>query len=160
TDIENVPWGQKATYGPPQDNLSLAYIGRGSSFMPSSNDDYSEVKSQADTSMAQKGSMRPVLQSRHSFTTYEDKREKDGPQERNSNGHRPAFLSRSKSSYPASSLRQELPANFNNEDEHQALNEEALEMHDALEERQNIPSWASHFTSGEQDQGKVLDVLQ
>lgn len=165
TDIENVPWGQKATYNPHQDDLSIGYLARGSSFNVSSNDGFSEAKSQADEPAKQKGAIRPGLQSRHSFTSYEDKK-KTTARERSSANRRPNLPSRSKSSYPASSLRQEEASEDGDddgdggEDQLQGLNRKALEEHDALEGQQDIASWDAPFASPGQDRGKVLNVLQ
>lgn len=173
TDIENVPWGQKATYSPPQDDLSLGYMTRGSSYMQGSNDEFSEAKSQVDETTKQRGPQpsRPGLQSRHSFTTYEDKKQtKPAPREKSQAGRRPNLPSRSKSSFPASSLRQAEVANGSSpsedeidddDEQHPGLNKQALEEHDALEGQQsNVPSWETPYAASGQERGKVLNVLQ
>jgi len=176
TDIENVPWGQKATYSPRQDGMSVGYMTRGSSFVLSSNDGFSEPRSQAEEPAKQKSPLRPGLQSRHSFTAYEDRKEKKkSPIPSNPAGRRPNLPLRSKSLYPSSSLRQgEVADRRSSEDEdgyddddndddeeeqHPGLNRQALEEHDALEE-QRIPSWEAPLASPRQGRGKVLNVLQ
>lgn len=88
TDIENVPWGQKATFNTTEeDHLSLTYLPRGSSLVPSSGDTNDTFNSDAqDESLERQqrlsvpSTSRPGLLSRHSFTAYEDsKREPKVP---------------------------------------------------------------------------------
>jgi PAS domain S-box-containing protein len=162
TDIENVPWGQKATYNSHnEDDLSLGYMARGSSLVPSSTGTSLEMPSQTTgPSLGQQVLARPGIQSRHSFTAYEDKRERTVSSERVSTIRRPAQLSRSKTSYAASSLlRQE--GVTGGEGGHPGLNRQALEEHDALEDRQpQLPSWESPFGAQSQGRGKMLNVLQ
>jgi signal transduction histidine kinase/CheY-like chemotaxis protein len=85
TDVENVPWGQKATFNViEEDALSLSYLPRGSSMVPSSVD-MNEVSTFEDTNADEYPSTsalkpyaaRPDLLSRHSFTSFEDS--KQGP---------------------------------------------------------------------------------
>ncbi|KAK4202524.1 putative signal transduction histidine-protein kinase [Triangularia verruculosa] len=166
TDIENVPWGQKATYNAHrEDVLSLGYLAKGSSLMPSSIDDLSEGPShpaESPTQQQQQPPVRPGLQSRHSYTSYEDKKEartvtsERAPQ---AAPRRPHFLSRSKTSHAAPTL--ETPEDLDDYNT-TALNQQALEEHDALEEhqQQDIPSWEAPMTGPRKGNGKILNVLQ
>ncbi|KAK4667399.1 hypothetical protein QC763_308880 [Podospora pseudopauciseta] len=165
TDIENVPWGQKATYNAHrEDVLSLGYLAKGSSLMPSSVDDLSEGLSHPPESPTQQQQppARPELQSRHSYTSYEDRKEaRTAANERapQAASRRPHFLSRSKTSHAAPTLEV-----HDDLDDHNttALNRQALEEHDALEEQQqqDIPSWEAPITAPRKGNGKILNVLQ
>ena len=162
TDIENVPWGQKATFNARlEDDLSLGYMARGSSLNPSSStDDASEAQSQVEELLKPRTPLRPPLLNRHSFTSYEDRKEKSIPERSQSSMslRRPGPPPRSQSSFQASSQNQDpnslaLPGT--------GLNRKALEEHDALEEElQNVPSWEAPLENPGGGQGKVLNVLQ
>ncbi|KAK0634847.1 hypothetical protein B0T17DRAFT_502449 [Bombardia bombarda] len=159
TDIENVPWGQKATYNAHQeDGLSLGYMARGSSYVQSSVDNLSESISNGDDSLKPKGQIRPELQSRHSFTSYEDKKDRKATAERTTPAalRRPA-MSRSKTTNHVPSLDSD--ANDDN-GASAALNRQALEEHDAIAGAQTIPSWEAPITNERDGQGKILSVLQ
>ncbi|KAK3372853.1 hypothetical protein B0T24DRAFT_528656 [Lasiosphaeria ovina] len=160
TDIENVPWGQKATYNSHrEDDLSLGYLARGSSLMPSSTGEFSEPASKWDDSPRQQqqpGAARPGLQSRHSFTSYEDKKDLRTPSERAAAPLRRPDLGRSKTTHPMSTLER----SSGGYDKPMDLNRQALEEHDALEDQQKIPSWEVPFTTRGDGHGKVLNVLQ
>ncbi|KAK0705261.1 hsp90-like protein [Lasiosphaeris hirsuta] len=157
TDIENVPWGQKATYSARrEDDLSLGYLARGSSLIPSSNNDETpDSAPQAGESPQQEQPARPGLQSRHSFTSYEDRMDRKVTMDRTPQSLRRPNMPRSKTTHPT-------VAPVSGEDATAAsnLNREALEEHDAMDEPQNIPSWEVPFSSQREGQGKVLDVLQ
>ncbi|KAK3387082.1 hypothetical protein B0H63DRAFT_392376 [Podospora didyma] len=159
TDIENVPWGQKATYNAPrEDELSLGYLARGSSLVRSSTGDFSETLSHFEESLGQPGQVRPGLQSRHSFTSYEDKKDTRPTVERLSTGPQRPSLGRSKTTHPSSALR---PDPGSDEEQQHGLNRQALEEHDAMEEQQQeIPSWEVPFSGQREGRGKVLNVLQ
>ncbi|KAI9777207.1 MAG: hypothetical protein M1835_005308 [Candelina submexicana] len=79
TDLQNVPWGQKASFNSvDEDELSLNYLPQ------SSLENRSEVDSSIDLSNieiedklvppSQPSTVRPALDSRHSFSSYEDKK--------------------------------------------------------------------------------------
>ncbi len=160
TDIENVPWGQKATFSVHQeDDLSLGYMARGSSLIPSSNEDVSvsESLSHSDILLKPRTPQRPPLVNRHSFTSYEERKEKSTPERMQSGLRRPAPPIRSKSSFPAPSHSE---GSGVNDSSGIHLNQKALEEHDALEERQDIPSWEVPYSNPGTTQGKVLNVLQ
>jgi len=163
TDIENVPWGQKATFNAHQeDDLSLGYLARGSSMNQSNLDDSRMVSSHSEEPPKDGGSARPTLQSRHSFTAYEDRIDKKTATDRTPPSLRRPNMTRSKTTHPSTSTtygvgkEQEPPAGLYR----QALEEhDALEEYNAMDEREKIPSWEAPFTA-RQGQGKVLDVLQ
>ncbi|OLN95371.1 Peroxide stress-activated histidine kinase mak1 [Colletotrichum chlorophyti] len=157
TDIENVPWGQKATYNEHQeDDLSLGYMARGSSMIPSSAGDVvSEETPPPSEDPKRPGLMsRPSLQTRHSFTAYEDNRERRGNTERLLPSRRPTQLGRSKSYFPPGQATdpndQEAPSH--------ELNRSALAEHDAVEPE--VPSWEAPMGANPNTQGRVLPVLQ
>jgi len=160
TDIENVPWGQKATYNAHrEDELSLGYLARGSSFIPSSTGESSDRFFQTGMLSAKQTPARPALQSRHSFTSYEETKPAAADERVPPDQRRPQLLSRSKSHHqPARRFHDAISDNENLT----SLNREALEQHDALEEeeQQKIPSWEAPFDSEREGRGKLLDVLQ
>lgn len=156
TDIENVPWGQKATYNAlEEDDLSMAYMARGSSVAVNSAGDQPEASSSAETLQKSDRPARPLIKNRHSFTAYEDKK---GFQETNGNdaagpsSQRPTLIPRSKSYYPDSD-RRDMPS------PHPALNRQALEEHDAIDE-QPVPTWEAKLDPGREVKGRLLPVLQ
>ncbi|KAI0137380.1 hsp90-like protein [Xylariales sp. AK1849] len=156
TDLENVPWGQKATFSSlEEDRLSMAYMGRGSSMMLSSTDEQSERGSNLEGSQKSERIVRPDFQSRHSFTSYEDKKESRASHLTafSSSTKRPTPMPRSKSYFPATHKRP--PSS-----PHAALNKQALEEHDAVEEQQHVPSWEAPLVSRREVKGRVLPVLQ
>ena len=158
TDLENVPWGQKATYNNLEgDGYSMGYMGRGSSMVPSSRDDVSELASLADFPQRGDGPTRPAMLSRHSFTSFEDKkntRQNQPPGSASQTPSRPTALPRSKSYYPTprrASPTTPLPQ----------LNKEALQEHDAVEEEQpSIPIWEAPLPVHSEVKGRILPVLQ
>ncbi|WYZ37458.1 hypothetical protein EsH8_II_000964 [Colletotrichum jinshuiense] len=156
TDIENVPWGQKATYNEHQeDDLSLGYMARGSSMIPSSAGDVGPEETPLhEESQRPKLSSRPSLQTRHSFTAYEDNRERTGSGERLLPSRRPAQLGRSKSYFPPGQTSEE----SSQEAPGPELNQSALAEHDA--EEQNVPSWEAPLGANPDTEGRVLPVLQ
>lgn len=160
TDIYNVPWGQKATYNAhEEDELSMAYMARGSSIDPSSVGDMSEPFVNTDDGQRLEKPARPDIPSRHSFTTFEEKLEsrKAPTAEASSSAaamRRPTPIMRSKSYFPMMD-RHNYPSPH-----HQTLNKQALEAHNAVEEEQPIPSWEAPLVSNREVKGRVLPVLQ
>ncbi|KAJ0165501.1 hypothetical protein CTA2_11042 [Colletotrichum tanaceti] len=135
TDIENVPWGQKATYNEHQeDDLSLGYMARGSSLIPSCAGDIGseEAPASEDPAWTRKLS-QPSLQNRHSFTAYKDNRERKGNNDRLLSSRRPTQLSRSKSYFPPGQAAEESAESLG-----PTLTKLALTEHSAQE--QNIPN--------------------
>ncbi|GAP91005.2 putative hsp90-like protein [Rosellinia necatrix] len=158
TDIENVPWGQKATYNTQaEDDFSMGYIGRGSSLTGGSTDDRVNISSVAEPTRGSGSPARPNIQSRHSFTSYEDKKDphkaQPGQTAASSMAHRPGLASRSKSHYPSVD-RTGIGT------PHMELNRQTLEEHDAVEEQQPLPSWEATMESDRALKGRVLPVLQ
>jgi len=158
TDIDNVPWGQKATYSAQtEDDLSLGYMARGSSVAANTSTDRTDIMSPTEATDRSESPARPSIQSRHSFTAYEEKKESRKSHVSDavdsSRPHRPGLTPRSKSHYPgiAHSGVSAPPT---------ALNQQALEEHDAAEEQQPPPNWDATMDSEQVFQGRVLPVLQ
>ncbi len=158
TDIYNVPWGQKAAYNAhEEDELSMSYMARGSSMVPSSVDDVSERAANPDDARKPEKPARPGMQSRHSFTAFEENQESRRAQLAEALGstavaRRPAAIMRSKSYFPMI----DRPSNSSSH----PLNRKSLEEHDAVEEEQPIPSWEVPLLPSREVKGRVLPVLQ
>ncbi|KAG6027733.1 hypothetical protein E4U41_000845 [Claviceps citrina] len=159
TDVENVPWGQRATFNAHQeDELSLGYLARSSGAFQSSeyeavSDDLAAPDDAAPGSSA--SLPRPGIQSRHSFTAFEDNWPKS--QDRISIGppKRPNNLTRSQTQYSSPRVAAGL------KDGYIKLNKDALDEHDAAANvQQRIPSWEAPFMARYEGQGRVLPVLQ
>lgn len=150
TDVENVPWGQKATFNQQeQDEFSMAYMDHGGSAMPSIGRDASDGP---DASELAQSPLRPGLASRHSYSTYEENKKQE-PSRSPSTARRPADLTRSKS--------QLYTPRRTPSDEYTRLNKDALDEHDAAEGRQQvIPSWEAPLMARVDGLGRVLPVLQ
>ena len=160
TDVENVPWGQKATYNAQEkDDYSIGYLARGSSMVPSSTGAASDATPyHPDAPGVRTDLTRPGLPSRHSFTSYENKKARqtaraDRAQPQPSRPRIP----RSKSSYPVSSPGGEVPAEGS---PNVLLNRQALAEHDAAEGQQPILEWEPPMGSQPEPVGRVLPVLQ
>lgn len=157
TDLENVPWGQKATYNSmEEDGYSVGYMGR-SSMLPSSGDDLSELASNLDGPQRNDRLQRPSMQSRHSFTSYENKKESRVAQFADSPSiapQRPGAMPRSKSYFPTSERR--VPSS-----PRPGLNRQALREHDAVDDEQEpMTGWEPPMASQIEAKGRVLSVLQ
>lgn len=156
TDVENVPWGQKATYNVHwEDELSMGYMARGSSLVPSSTATEGPVEAPTLAEDLLRPS-RPGIESRHSFTAYEDKKERSIGADRLSTPSRPAQLYRSHTSHPAPSLTQAGGYDIGLH----GLNRQALEEHDAIDGEQRLPSWETPFGGQRKGRGKMMNVLQ
>jgi len=166
TDVENVPWGQKATYNSAEeDHLSLTYLPRGSSLAPSSGDtqdtSHSESSSAEDPGVLSTSHLRatrPALPTRHSFTTFEDTKRQPGSRSGTMGESRPsAFLSRSKSYFPGAPERP--PRTSAPHNAH--LNRQSLED-DLANEKSKEPysSWEHHEAAFRQTKGRLFPVLQ
>lgn len=152
TDLENVPWGQKATYNARQeDSLSMEYMARGSSLGPNAMDDASELASPAGDPVVKLHPFpRPQIQTRHSFTAFEDEKERTVSSARPSPiSKRPGLFARSKSTYPVTPAT-EMP--------HMGLNEQALAEHDA--EEPDFPDEWEAPTPQKENHGRVFELLQ
>ncbi|KAI1781089.1 hypothetical protein F4818DRAFT_26590 [Hypoxylon cercidicola] len=152
TDIENVPWGQKATYNAlEEDDFSMGYMGRESSLAVNSGGDQSKPATGSARPQRSDRPTRPVIQNRHSFTAYEDKKETHADEVAGPSSQRPVLIPRSKSYYPDTD-RPVSP--------HPALNRQALEEHDAIEEQQPVPTWEATLQPNREAKGRLLPVLQ
>ncbi|RDL41285.1 ATPase of HSP90 chaperone topoisomerase II kinase [Venustampulla echinocandica] len=161
TDVENVPWAQKATFNAiEEDELSLAYLPRGSSLVVSSTNEISnsdEGDSPPDFWPTLRA-VRPGLQSRHSFTAYEDtKRETPPvPEEHRSTATRPAVLARAKSyvagapDMPLSSARRPSAR----------PSLQSLRRHTEFEEMKSSVVWEDNEGAEREVRGRVFPVLQ
>lgn len=154
TDLENVPWGQKATYSEHDGNeLSMGYIGQSSSAVPGSELGASDVAMNTDD-LAELGTpLRPGLCTRHSFSSYEDNKQRSLDRAPSA-ARRPAHLMRSKSHFQSARRPGEASRGY------AELNKDALDEHDAAEGQQPIPSWEAPFMARFEGQGRVLPVLQ
>ncbi|KAL6405514.1 hypothetical protein AUP68_11272 [Ilyonectria robusta] len=156
TDIENVPWGQKATYNEDkEDDLSLGYMAKQghSSAVPSSDQGgMSEgIISSPDDTLRVTSARRPGLFSRHSLTTYEENKEKS--EDRSPlPSRRPSYLVRSHSNLPPNRSMKASSGDY------APLNKTALDEHNANE--QHIPSWEAPLVNENEGQGRMLPVLQ
>lgn len=156
TDIQNVPWGQKATYnGRREDEFSMGYMGRGSSRVAGS------TGGQSEGPTPNQETSRPKLSSRHSFTAYEETKEKEMWPDVTLATRRPAAMPRSKSYRQA----------YQGTDEGQAsadasssiapeLSRETLAEYDADEAERSLPNWEAPFATQRPVQGRILSVLQ
>ncbi|KAI2610935.1 uncharacterized protein GGS25DRAFT_173712 [Hypoxylon fragiforme] len=157
TDVENVPWGQKATYNSlEEDELSVGYIARGSSCVAKSGSEQPETPLTFEGPHKSDRPLRPIIQSRHSFTAYEDTKgvhQTDADQVAKPSNLRPGLVQRSKSYYPDGDRHD--PAS-----PHPLLNRQTLEEHDAFEEQQPVPTWEAKLESKTETKGRLLPVLQ
>ena len=158
SDVENVPWGQKASYNSHQeDEFSMGYMGKGSSIVLDGDRDHFDLSGQLDEVVTQGTPIRrPGLPSRHSFTTFEESKQPALAGTPALIPHkRPSNLTRSKTQYPSGRSAAEL------HDEYRRLNKDALDEHDAAEDaQQEIPSWEAPYMARYDGQGRILPVLQ
>ncbi|KAI9046606.1 hypothetical protein LZ554_009349 [Drepanopeziza brunnea f. sp. 'monogermtubi'] len=163
TDVENVPWGQKATFNAVgEDELSLAYLPRGSSLVPSSGDT-NDTSNSEDTNQMEEASpmygnsLRPGLQSRHSFTAYEDTKRDPISTSLVARAARPSPLVRAKSYLSA---RPDLPprtATLQNAE----LSLQSLQEHMAFEDAKRPTTEWENRTGADRDvKGRIFSVLQ
>ncbi|KAI1120250.1 hsp90-like protein [Nemania abortiva] len=157
TDIDNIPWGQKATYNPQTEaDFSMDCEAGGGSLAGGSADDRTEISSIAEPARRNESPVRPNIQSRHSFTTYEENKEARRiklSETTSPTPRRPGLSSRSKSHYSGAD-RSAMNA------PETTLNQQALQEHDAVEEQQPFSSWEATIESERVLKGRVLPVLQ
>lgn len=162
TDIENIPWGQKATFNSQgKDDRSLGYIARGSSFVPSSTE-VSSISTPLQTERSASFPSRPGIPSRHSFTAYEENKDIAGPRDRaRLTPARPLFARSKTSNAAPTTSRPGLSLLSGQGEPGQVLNQKALEEHDAEAEQQEQPIWENPIGGAiEDNHGRVLSVLQ
>ncbi|KAJ8132690.1 hypothetical protein O1611_g938 [Lasiodiplodia mahajangana] len=159
TDVDNIPWGQKATYNQTELDFSMECTAGSGSLV----DDKISMPSTAERAQSRESPIRPSIQTRHSFTAYEENKESRrvqlGETAASSAHRRPGLSSRSKSHYVGAER-----SAINSPET--ALNKEALQEHDAVEEQRPfqrpLPSWEA--TMGMESErvlkGRVLPVLQ
>ncbi|TVY92491.1 Peroxide stress-activated histidine kinase [Lachnellula willkommii] len=162
TDVENVPWAQKATFNiNEEDGLSLGYMARGSSLLPSSVDT-NETSNSEDAAespplkIPSTGSLRPGLPSRHSFTSYEDTKREPIPFSEASRGNtsRPN-MSRAKSYATA---RHDVPPRTGTL-QHAKLSLQSLGHHLEFEDSKSA-EWEDFEVAQREIRGRVFPVLQ
>ena len=138
TDIENVPWAQKATYNEhPEDGLSMGYMaGSGDgSVVPNLSLDPSDFQVTPGAASVSSPLSRPRLLSRHSFTSFEERTQSLGGEE----PRRPGMPCRSKTFNPSEDPQQAGATN------NIALNQMALEKLAAGDPQEDTPLWEAAF---------------
>ena len=165
TDVENVPWGQKATFSAAEeDELSLTYLPRGSSLVPSSvdtndtsNSDEANADESSNLSIPMLNALRPGIVSRHSFTAYEDTKRDPVTFSESSraSGLRPTPLLRAKSYLSA---RSDMPPRTGTLQNAQ-LNLQSLKDHMEFEDSK-AGTWENTGASSREVRGRVFPVLQ
>lgn len=166
TDVENVPWGQKATFNViEEDAASVGYLPRGSSVVPSSVDANETLNLNledvnADERTPTSRLRRPGLMSRHSFTAFEDTKPNPlDPDTRLAEPSTPAPpLVRAKSYLSARYEAPVTPVEPYGPHSTQ-LNMQSLRDHEELEDRRTSAQWESSQDTREV-RGKVFPVLQ
>ncbi len=168
TDVENVPWGQKATFNvQEEDELSLTYLPRGSSLVPSSvgtnetstSEDINNSEENLSVSSPMPGVGRPGLLSRHSFTAYEDSKRDPNASFDTSRPSpsltRPHPIVRAKSylSRPDAPPRTATLQNAQ-------LNLQSLQDHMAFEDSKASAAWENPESATREVRGQVFSVLQ
>ncbi len=181
TDVENMPWGQKATFNLHEkaDSLSVGYMGWGSSPEASTTDlatgstpilsKSGIISPTPQLPVAEAGPLRrPSLANRYSYTTYEEQKESRAANVAETAAPSPARppLSRCHTTQPVLNERSNIPRAdqppvrltpkyFAN------LNQAALEEHNAVEGPQEaVHSAQAPLQQQRNDQGRVLPVLQ
>lgn len=162
TDVENVPWGQKATFNIiEEDALSLP---RDSSLVPSSAD-ANETLNPEDMNADERPQpstlrlRRPDLVSRHSFTTYEETKQGtasfDDSRPAELSGRAPpllrarSYLSARHEAVVEPSLSENTP-----------LSRQSLQHHEDFEDRKTSAQWESPQDASREVRGKMFPVLQ
>lgn len=151
TDIENVPWGQKATYNEhPEDGLSMGYMSRSrrDSTVLSHPAAPSDLPPAHDSPSSMSPPSRPGLSTRHSFTSFEDRAQiPEGPV------RRPDMLSRSKTFNHGSG---DVPRTGHNDS---GLSQTALEQLAAADE-DGTPTWEAALRPRRTAKARVFPALQ
>lgn len=163
TDVENVPWAQKATFNVnEEDELSLAYLGRGSSLIPSSVDTNETSNSDADDSppLANHPSLRatrPGLLSRHSYTAYEEtKREPITLSETSRVAVNRPNMSRAKSYAPT---QQDVPPRTGTL-QNAEVSLHSLQHNLGFEDSKSSAEWENSEVAQREVRGRIFPVLQ
>ncbi|EFW98618.1 sensor histidine kinase response [Grosmannia clavigera kw1407] len=173
TDVENMPWGQRATFNAHEgdDELSLGYIGRDSNAVLSNADatplDATSLSPVSDLASPPSAIplRRPDLTSRYSDTAFEHHRNQKpedlaGTDQPSHPPLRPA-LSRWQTSGPDSTQRSDAPKADSPPKPYAGLNHAALEEHDAAEGTLRLnPMLDVPNCLPTETRGRVLPVLQ
>ncbi|POS86147.1 hypothetical protein EPUL_003659, partial [Erysiphe pulchra] len=164
TDIENVPWGQKATFNivkpsKMRNKTSLRRFSNVSNCLSTQNGSSKKSKSaKDDLEISVSNTNRPGLQSRHSFTAYEDTKQDyisnlEASQAPNS---RPNLIPKARGQF---STCTEFPPRTRTLENAQ-LHLKSLEDHLIPESTQLPKSWACNENSGCDSTGRVFTFLQ
>lgn len=156
TDLENIPWGQKATYNARQeDGYSMEYMAMNSSMAPSSMGGVSGSPSTTgDDTVKLQVPLRPKIPARHSFGSFEEEKQKKVAASKMSGAsHRPAVSKRSQSFFPGAAQAEQSRA-----EARMGLNQQALAEHDA-EEHEGADEWQASAPEHE-NHGRVFELLQ
>lgn len=166
TDVENIPWGQKATFNAAEeDKLSLTYLPRGSSYAPSSGGEgsflgSSNAPSESPANLSQPvPHSRPGLQSRHSFTAYEERIRASASLSEDAQGNttRPTSVSRSKSYFETRSV-DEIPQPVTQQSAE--LSVESLEKFSTLGDTKMPTNWDIPDIKSRDISSRIFPVLQ
>lgn len=163
TDIENVPWGQKATFNVQEEDLfSLAYIGQATSQRHSSGETNNtsisgDVEDQSQI-QAPSLAMRPKIQRGHSFAAFEDTKR---PTHVSADTtpvapSRPSALTRSKSYVVGQHGQSPRMGTLQNAE----LQLESMQERIDSAEETAPPSWENIETTPREVRGRVFPVLQ
>ncbi|TVY64358.1 Peroxide stress-activated histidine kinase mak1 [Lachnellula suecica] len=162
TDVENVPWAQKATFNAvEEDPLSLTYLPREAAFVGTNDTSNSEDAGDSPPlNLPFLGSSRPGMQSRHSFTAYEEtKREPVSFSEASSGiASRPNTLARAKS-YAPNRQGQDVPPRIGTL-QNAELNLQSLQHHMDFEELSSSAGWENSDVAQAKTRGRIFPVLQ
>ncbi|OAA67266.1 sensor histidine kinase response [Niveomyces insectorum RCEF 264] len=186
TDVENMPWGQKATFNAHEedDELSLGYLNRGDGVGPNAANaplgGNTPLRSSASAVLSPPSSLplaagspqRPSLSSRYSYTAYEHQKQKSrNPFESGETDQhvldtppRPS-LSRRQTSQSVAVQRSDIPkadppSGMMSPRPYASLNQAALEEHDAREASHSMPVVDRILPPQREVRGRVLPVLQ
>ncbi|KAL5606667.1 hypothetical protein BROUX41_003064 [Berkeleyomyces rouxiae] len=165
TDIDNVPWGQKATFSDrDKDSLSMGYLGQKTCGLNPSinidNVDSSGSKLAFDdnahsSNIHKKSASRPSPSTRKSYASHTHEYDLENPSlSRNPSARRSAAALRRHSHYPPT----EKPCEENVEGV--SLRREALEQYDTSASTSSTSHWDLPKTHLPPSRGRVLPVLQ
>lgn len=164
TDIENVPWGLKATFNIVKENKmrnknSHRRFSNVSNYLKTQDGSSKESKSvKDDLGIFVSNNNRPNFQSRYSFTTYEDTKQdfKSNLETFQAPNLRPKLIPKDRGHFPTCT---EFPPRTRTLQNAQ-LNLKSLENHLVPESAQPPNSWACNENSACDSTGRVFTILQ
>ncbi|KAI9801457.1 MAG: hypothetical protein M1833_002689 [Piccolia ochrophora] len=163
TDVENVPWGQKATFDldHDDDNNSLAYLQRTDASISAEEGERPSLRGLDRDSPQEYGTSshvhrsRPSLESRHSFAGF-DARVHAPPAPRTGLRGRRPLISRAESYRSLQSQKGDEPTGITRPE----LSTESLESHAAQEQSELAQGSLFQRPFEQQSKGRVIPVLQ